>query len=158
MKKSDIAVFVLNFVLLISILVTLILKVPNITYIFVVSDFALIGIYLIVRSLIYKIDSNLFLGMTTGLISILASLFFFTTIDKGILWPFFILILAFAAFIVGMYFKDKFQIGLFFDFVGIFVVCLLVALSLINAWWLLLLIPIWIVLSVFIKKTFLVKR
>ena len=76
MKKSDIAVFVLNFVLLISILVTLIMKVPNITYIFVVSDFALIGIYLIVRSLIYKIDSNLFLGMTTGLISILASLFF----------------------------------------------------------------------------------
>lgn len=158
MKKTDIFVFTLNFALLISILITLFLKIYNVTFILVVSDFAVIGIYLIVRSLVYKIDSNLFLGTTTLLISILASLFLFTNIDKNILWPFFILILAFSALIVGMYFKDKIQMGLFFDFAGIFVVCLLVALALINAWWLFLLIPVWIVMSVLIKKTFLIER
>lgn len=157
MRKSDIIVFGLNFALFIAVLITLFTKTYSATYILVVVNFALIGLYLIMRSLVYKIDSSLFLGVTTILISVLASLFFFTSIPQNNLWPFFVLILAISAFVVGMYFKDKIQLGLFFDFIGIFVVCLLVGLGLINAWWLLLLIPVWIVLSVFIKKTFLIE-
>ena len=106
----------------------------------------LIGILLINRSIIYKIDSSMFFGVTlllTGGIDLLEKLS--KSINTIHVWPYYLFAIAVASLITAIYYKDKLQTKLCVLFFGFGAISLLFANKIIVLWFYITLMIIWFV-------------
>lgn len=106
----------------------------------------LIGILLINRSVIYKLDSSMFFGVTlmlTGGIDLLQKLS--PTITTWHVWPYYLISIAVASLTTAIYYKDKLQIKLFALFLGFGLLSVLFTNNLIVLWLYILLMVVWFV-------------
>ncbi len=106
----------------------------------------LIGILLINRSVIYKLDSSMFFGVTlmlTGGIDLLEKLS--KSINSVHVWPYYFFAIAVASLITAIYYKDKLQTKLSVLFFGFGAISLLFVHDLIALWLFITLMIVWFV-------------
>ncbi len=110
----------------------------------------LIGILLIVRAFSLKLDSSMFIGIVLLLCGILNFVLYFGQTKGGWqvsqFWPYYLFAVAAASLFTGLYFKDKFQLKLFFLFLGFGLITLLFVQKIINLWWMIGLLVGWFIL------------
>lgn len=106
----------------------------------------LIGILLINRSVIYKLDSSMFFGivlMLIGGLDLLEKLS--TTITTWHIWPYYLIAVSFASSVTAIYYKDKLQMKLFILFLGFGLISILFANNLIVLWLYIVLMIVWFI-------------
>ena len=106
----------------------------------------LIGILLINRSVIYKLDSSMFFGivlMLIGGLDLLEKLS--TTITTWHIWPYYLIAVSFASLVTAIYYKDKLQMKLFILFLGFGLISIVFANNLIVLWLYIVLMIVWFV-------------
>lgn len=111
------------------------------------AGFIILALFLILRGLIYKIDTNLYFGILL-LASPIIQIMLYLNVINYILYSIVIFILlAFGSFVVWKHFKDLTHKKAFFVFLGEIVI-LLIAFYLTNIsfWYLILVTGIWFVL------------
>lgn len=100
----------------------------------------LIGLLLLVRSVTYKLDSSMFIGILfigLGLIQLFLNIgtrYWGITINQ--FWPYYLFAVALSSLITGLYFKDKLQMKLFILFVGFGFFTLMYVQNVITILWL----------------------
>lgn len=109
----------------------------------------LIGILLINRSVMLKLDSSMFLGIILFLCGILNGVLYFGqtyfSLDINQLWPYYLFAVAIASFCTAIYYKDKLQAKLFVLFLGFGILTLLFVQKLIVLWLFIVLMVCWAV-------------
>lgn len=101
------------------------------------------GIYMMLKSFIFKIDGSLFVGAILLSVSLLTVLYLFTSISRQWLWPWWVLVIPVASALVGVLYRDKRLIDLCLYLVGVFVCCLFVPFGVMSPIWLFVVIPSW---------------
>lgn len=118
----------------------------------------LIGILLINRSVIYKIDSSMFFGVIlalTGGIDLLEKLS--KSITTWHVWPYYLISIAVASLVTAICYKDKLQIKLFVLFLGFGLISIIFANNLIVLWLYIVLMVVWFV-AYFVFNIIMAKR
>lgn len=148
-KKSKILYFTLlivNIVCFVLDFLPLPVDINFFTYSFPAS-LILVGLLLIVRAFTLKLDSSLFIGIVSlfgGVLNILSKLGSkFWAWDINQFWPYYLFALAIASLVTAIYFKDKFQVKLFFLFLGFGFIVLLFVQHLIVLWVMIVLLIVW---------------
>ena len=106
----------------------------------------LIGILLINRSVIYKLDSSMFFGivlMLIGGLDLLEKLS--ATITTWHIWPYYLIAVSLASLVTAIYYKDKLQMKLFALFLGFGLISIIYANNLIVLWLYIVLMIVWFV-------------
>lgn len=106
----------------------------------------LIGILLINRSVIYKLDSSMFFGivlMLIGGLDLLEKLS--ATITTWHIWPYYLIAVSLASLVTAIYYKDKLQMKLFTLFLGFGLISIIYANNLIMLWLYIVLMIVWFV-------------
>ena len=106
----------------------------------------LIGILLINRSVIYKLDSSMFFGivlMLIGGLDLLEKLS--ATITTWHIWPYYLIAVSLASLVTAIYYKDKLQMKLFALFLGFGLISIIYANNLIMLWLYIVLMIVWFV-------------
>lgn len=106
----------------------------------------LIGILLINRSIIYKLDSSMFFGVTlllTSTIDLIEKLS--KSITSWDVWPYYIVSIAIASLITAICYKDKLQIKLFALFLGFGLLSILFTTGVLVLWLYITLMIVWFV-------------
>lgn len=106
----------------------------------------LIGLLLMIRGFSLKIDSSIFIGILIFICGILQLIAKFRIFEFSQIWPGYIFSAALASIVVSIYFKDKFQLKLFFLFLGLGIIGLLYVMKLYVIWWMIGLMLGWFVL------------
>lgn len=148
-KKSKILYFTLlivNIVCFVLDFLPLPVDINFFTYSFPAS-LILVGLLLIIRAFTLKLDSSLFIGIVSllgGVLNILSKLGNkFWAWDINQFWPYYLFALAIASLVTAIYFKDKFQVKLFFLFLGFGFIVLLFVQHLIVLWVMIVLLIVW---------------
>lgn len=148
-KKSKILYFTLlivNIVCFVLDFLPLPVDINFFTYSFPAS-LILIGLLLMIRAFTLKLDSSLFIGVVSllgGVLNILSKLGSkFWNWDVNQCWPYYLFALAIASLVTAIYFKDKFQVKLFFLFLGFGFIVLLFVQHLIVLWVMIVLLIVW---------------
>lgn len=118
----------------------------------------LIGILLINRSVIYKIDSSMFFGVIlalTGGIDLLEKLS--KSITTWHVWPYYLIAIAVASLVTAICYKDKLQIKMFVLFLGFGLISIIFANNLIVLWLYIVLMVVWFV-AYFVFNIIMAKR
>lgn len=162
-KKSKILYFTLlivNIVCFVLDFLPLPVDINFFTYSFPAS-LILIGLLLMIRAFTLKLDSSLFIGVVSllgGVLNILSKLGSkFWNWDVNQFWPYYLFALAIASLVTAIYFKDKFQVKLFFLFLGFGFIVLLFVQHLIVLWVMIVLLVVWFV-GYFTINSILAKR
>lgn len=106
----------------------------------------LIGILLINRSVIYKLDSSMFFGVTlllTSTIDLVEKLS--NSITTWDVWPYYIISIAIASLVTAICYKDKLQIKLFALFLGFGIISILFTIKILVLWLYIVLMIAWFV-------------
>lgn len=118
----------------------------------------LIGILLINRSVIYKLDSSMFFGVTLLLTS---SIDLVEKLSKKIttwdVWPYYIISISIASLITAICYKDKLQIKLFALFLGFGLISVLFTTGILVLWLYITLMIVWFV-AYFVFNIIMAKR
>lgn len=117
--------------------------IPGLNFPFFRVSFAvslmLIGLLLIARSVMLKLDSSLFIGVLIFLFGVLNMLLYFGQLYNWLtvrmIVPFYLFAVAISSLITALYFKDKLQLKLFVLFLGFGGITLLFAFKVIGLWW-----------------------
>ena len=121
----------------------------------------LIGLLLIVRARMLKLDSSLFIGTLLFLFGGLNLFLYFGQLYLGIdmnqLWPYYLFAVAISSLVTFLYFKDRLQFKIFLLFVGFGLITLLFVRGLIVLWLFITLMIVWFILY-FIVNTIVYKR
>lgn len=148
-KKSKILYFTLlivNIVCFVLDFLPLPVDINFFTYSFPAS-LILVGLLLIIRAFTLKLDSSLFIGIVSllgGVLNILSKLGSkFWAWDINQFWPYYLFALAIASLVTAIYFKDIFQVKLFFLFLGFGFIVLLFVQHLIVLWVMIVLLIVW---------------
>jgi len=106
----------------------------------------LIGILLINRSVIYKLDSSMFFGIILALTGVLDLVEKLTkTITTAHIWPYYLIAIGIASLVTAICYKDKLQRKLCFLFFGFGLISILFANNLMPLWLFITLMVIWFV-------------
>ncbi len=142
-KTFDIVFSVISVALLAMLIVALCIDNTLIFHIFIVAYIGVAGIYMTLKSFIFKIDGSLFTGALLMAVSLVTALYLFTSISRQWLWPWWVMALPVASALVGVLYRDKRLIDLCLYSVGVFVCCLFVPFGIMSAMWLFVTIPSW---------------
>jgi len=114
--------------------------------------FSALAIYLILRGLVFKIDTNLYLGIVLLASPISQILLYFECFDIFSFMLVCSIVLSLASLVVWKYFKDKSHKLLFFVFVGeIVIFSIPFCLTKFNIWYLIVIAICWLVLVTIIN-------
>lgn len=142
-KIFDIIFSVISVTLLAMLIVALCVDSALLFHIFIVAYIGMAGIYMTLKSFIFKIDGSLFVGAILLSVSLVTALYLFTSIPRQWLWPWWVMVPPVASALVGVLYRDKRLIDLSLYSVGVFVCCLFVPFGIMSAIWLFVTIPSW---------------
>lgn len=139
-RKSKILYYTVLFVNLGCFVLDLI---PGLNFPFFRVSFAvslmLIGLLLVARAVMLKLDSGMFIGVLLFLFGVLNMLLYFgqlyNWLTVRIIVPFYLFAVAISSLITALYFKDKLQLKLFILFLGFGGITLLFSYKMIGLWW-----------------------
>ena len=164
-KKSKILYYSVLFVNLGCFILDLI---PGINFSFFRISFAvslmLIGLLLITRSVMLKLDSSMFIGIILFWFGVFNALQYFAIVfdwsivtTKRII-PYYLFAISFSSLTTGLYFKEKLQLKLFVLFLGFGIITLLFSLNLLRLWWYISIMIAWFVVYFIINLVIFKKR
>lgn len=161
-RKSKILYYSVLFVNLTCFILDLI---PGINFPFFRISFAvslmLIGLLLITRAVMLKLDSSLFIGSLLLFLGVLNMLLYFGQLygwlTVKLIIPYYLFAIALASLITGIYFKHKLQIKIFSLFLGFGLITLLFSLNLLLLVWYIVVMIVWFV-AYFITNIILFKK
>ena len=149
-KKSKILYYSVFFVNLACFVLDLI---PGINFPFFRISFAvslmLIGLLLITRAVMIKLDSSMFIGLILFFLGILNMFLYFGQLygwlTVKLIIPYYLFAISLASLITGIYFKHKLQYKIFILFLGFGLITLLFSLNLLSLVWYIVVMVAWFV-------------
>ena len=95
----------------------------------------LFGISLFAKSIIFNSESTFWFALVAFFVFAFMVLMFFARLSYVKLWPILIEIPAAASLVIGLFYKQWFQIKICIFLTSVFIPVILITLELVTAWW-----------------------